>query len=71
MQYILNRNIQPNGDYEVHNLSSGCSWIPLPQNQINLGNHPSCKEAVVYAKSQNPNVKINGCKYCCGACHTS
>lgn len=71
MQYVLNRNVQSNGDYEVHNLSTGCSWMPLPENQINLGIHPSCKEAIAYAKSQYANERINGCKHCCGACHTS
>lgn len=71
MQYVLNKNVQANGDYEVHNLSTGCSWMPKPENQINLGNYPSCREAVAYAKLKFSNARINGCKYCCGACHTS
>lgn len=71
MQYVLNKNVQANGDYEVHNLSTGCSWMPKPENQINLGNHPSCREAVALAKSHNSSLRINGCKYCCGVCHTS
>jgi hypothetical protein len=69
--FILNRNQQANGDHEVHNLTTGCSYMPKPENQINLGQHPSCKEAVAYAKQYWSNVRINGCYYCSYACHTT
>ncbi|ANH68550.1 hypothetical protein [Mitsuaria sp. 7] len=70
-QFIINKNVQANGDYEVHNLSAGCNYMPLPQNQIDLGEHSSCSGAVAAAKKQWPNDRINGCYYCCRACHTT
>jgi len=69
--FVLNKNQQQNGDYEVHNTTTGCTYMPKPENQINLGQHLSCHEAVSYAKSQWSNARINGCYYCCYACHTS
>ena len=69
-QFILNKNQQSNGDYEVHNKTTGCNYLPSVQNQVDLGYHLSCKEAVAYAKSQYPKAKINGCLYCCPTCHT-
>lgn len=71
MQYVLNRNAQPNGDYEIHNGTKGCNWMPSKDNQIDLGSFPSCIEAVVYAKTTYDNHQINGCKFCCEPCHTS
>ena len=69
--FIVNKNQQANGDHEVHNTSTGCSYMPNPENQVNLGFHNSCFEAVALAKAKWPNNKINGCYYCCNACHTS
>lgn len=37
---ILNQNQQANGDHEVHNKSSGCSFMPMQASQIDLGQHP-------------------------------
>ncbi|WP_343224791.1 hypothetical protein [Pelagicoccus sp. SDUM812005] len=70
-QFIINKNQQDNGDYEVHNATSGCQYMPLPQNQVDLGYHASCHGAVLHAKRQWPNERINGCFWCCRACHTS
>lgn len=70
-QFIINSNAQANGDHEVHNSSSGCNYMPRPENQVNLGSHNSCKEAVASAKKQWPQHRINGCYYCCNPCHTS
>jgi len=69
-RFILNQNAQPNGDREVHNASTGCSYMPLLQNQIDLGYHASCHGAVAKAKTHSSG-RINGCFYCCRACHTS
>ncbi|PTU29143.1 hypothetical protein CJD38_17495 [Stenotrophobium rhamnosiphilum] len=69
--FIINRNAQPNGDHEVHNVSTGCSFMPSAESQINLGVYSACHEAVSNAKQQWPSHRINGCYYCCYACHTS
>lgn len=70
-KFIINRNTQANGDNEVHNSTTGCIYMPKSENQIDLGYHNSCKEAVADAKRRWSNNKINGCFYCCNACHTS
>lgn len=70
-KFILNQNQQSNGDYEVHNRTTGCTYMPKVENQIDLGDHITCHGAVAYARGQWPNAKINGCYYCCNSCHTS
>lgn len=70
-RFIINQNAQANGDHEVHNATTGCSYMPNLANQLDLGFHASCKEAVASAKQKWPNNRINGCYYCCKACHTS
>ena len=69
--FIINKNQQANGDHEVHNATTGCIHMPNVENQVNLGYHASCKEAVAKAKQQWPNNRIDGCFYCCPACHKS
>lgn len=70
-KFVINKKQQNNGDHEVHNVTTGCSFMPNPENQIDLGYHNNCKEAVTNAKSKWPNNRINGCYYCCPTCHTS
>ena len=70
-KFIINSNQQSSGDYEVHNKTAGCSFMPKPENQVDLGDHLSCQSAVLHAKRQWPTAKINGCYYCSTACHTS
>ncbi|ECF2367391.1 hypothetical protein E1890_22535 [Salmonella enterica subsp. enterica serovar Mountpleasant] len=69
--YIINKNQQSNGDHEVHNTTTGCSYMPHSDNQIDLGYHASCHGAVSTARQRWPDHKINGCYYCCNPCHTS
>lgn len=64
--YYVNKNEQPTGEHEVHKLS--CSHLPEERNRIYLGSFSSCSEAVREAKKHYDNV--DGCKYCCPACHT-
>lgn len=66
-KYYMNKNAQSNGDHEVH--EEGCSWMPLPQNRLGLGEHASCYTAVAEAKKVDP--YADGCKHCSPACHTS
>ena len=70
-RYVINKNAQANGDHEVHNITNGCNYLPNHENQIDLGYHNSCHEAVAHAKRKWPDYRINGCYYCCNACHTS
>jgi len=69
--FILNKNQQPNGDYEVHNTTTGCSYMPDQSNQIALGWHSDCHSAVNLAKNTYRNTRINGCYWCCPVCHTT
>ncbi len=69
--FIINKNPQSNGDHEVHNATTSCPYMPNSENQIDLGYHSSCREAVTYAIRQWPEHRINGCYYCAKECHTS
>lgn len=69
--FIVNAHQQPNGDHEVHNTTTGCNWMPASHNQVPLGPHPSCHEAVKSVRSIWPHKKINGCIHCCNECHTT
>lgn len=64
LDYYINRNQQPNGDYEVHRY--GCDHGALPANQVYLGKFNNGVEAVAAAKQRFPNeaATINGCAYC-------
>ena len=64
--YYVNKNQQSNGDHEVH--TAGCSWLPLAANRIYLGEFAGCASAVAEAKKHYS--QVNGCYYCCEACHT-
>jgi len=66
-RFCVNSNAQSNGDNEVH--KQGCNWWPSPDNCVDLGDHPTCREAVAKAKLTYQNA--DGCAYCCPECHTS
>lgn len=68
-QYYVNTNAQQNGDHEVH--TDPCPYPPNAANRVDLGWHANCFGAVVSAKQRWPHARINGCYYCCGACHTT
>lgn len=70
-EFVLNNNMQPNGDYEVHNKSAGCLWMPRPENRTHLGQFNDCQTAVLAAKLRRFSDSINGCRFCCPDCHTS
>jgi hypothetical protein len=68
--YCVNVNAQPgSGDHEVHDLASNKGCLPAAVNRIDLGWHPSCREAVTKAKSYFSD--SNGCYYCANDCHTT
>jgi hypothetical protein len=66
--FIVNRNAQSNGDHEVHNTTTGCSFMPNAANQLDLGYHASCHGAVQKAKETY--WQSNGCYWCCPECNT-
>jgi len=73
--YYMNSNQQQNGDYEVH--QDGCAHGAHPNNQLSLGYHSNCRDAVALAiqrygnEATQKNGRINGCYYCSNPCHTS
>ncbi len=65
--YYVNKNAQSgSGDHEVH--TTGCNWLPKPENRIYLGEFYSCHGAVTKAKEYYNDV--NGCYFCANDCHT-
>jgi hypothetical protein len=72
--YYMNKNQQPNGDYEVH--VYGCQHGAHPENWLVLGDYENCQPAVAEAiKRYQTQVtqyggRINGCFYCCNPCNT-
>ena len=65
--FCVNRNAQQTGEHEVHNLDASCPHLPKPENQRDLGSHPSCSEAVMAASELYKNV--DGCAYCAPKCN--
>ena len=65
-KYYVNANAQSTGEHEVH--KEGCSWLPLVNSKIYLGEFVSCHGAVAKARERFSNV--DGCAKCCPACHT-
>ena len=66
--YCVNKNPQPTGEHEVHDLDASCSYLPDYSNRLDLGWHTNCHSAVKKAKEHYNNV--DGCYYCCSDCHT-
>ena len=67
--YCVNKNAQSapeDGEHEVH--TEGCSHPPLSANKDYLGDLSNCHQAITEAKKLYDNV--DGCAYCCPACHT-
>lgn len=66
-KYSVNKNINRNGDHEVH--KEGCPWLPKLEDRKDLGEHSNCDSAVKEAKKHY--IHVNGHRYCSKACHTS
>jgi hypothetical protein len=65
--YFVSAKNQANGDHEVH--TEACGLLPEREHCIELGEFPSCCNAVVAATRYFPHV--DGCFYCCRECHKS
>jgi len=60
------------GQYEVHNLSRGCSLLSVEVFRQPLGEFLICHSALEFVRRQNgPSLIFNGCAYCCNECHTT
>lgn len=69
--FIVNNNPQINGEHEVHNLTTGCLYLPRLESQIPLGEYASGLEAVRVASVRWPLRRINGCSHCAPEGHTA
>ena len=65
--YCVNRRSRSNGEHEVHNLDSGCPYLPDILNQIPLGHHETCATALQAACLLFDTA--NGCYNCATECH--
>lgn len=68
--YVLNAR-EYDGHHEVHNADVHCEsdTYPLLVNQINLGWHNNCADAIDWAEAKYPSWDIDGCYYCTN-CHS-
>jgi len=66
MRYYVNKKAQEGGEHEVHR--EGCSYLPLVENRLDLGDFATCHPAVAEARKHYTNV--DGCYYCSIECHT-
>ena len=62
-KYYLNRNMQDNGDMELH--AEDCEYLPKEKNQILIGEFDNANDAVAAARK-----KIDGCSICSREAHT-
>ena len=67
-RYCVNKNAQPTGEHEVHNLDIGCIFLPAPRNQQPLGDCEDCSEAIT--RAQEYYSIVDSCAYCTPECHT-
>ncbi len=68
-QYCVNKNAQPNGDHEVHDVSVFRTCLPIPSNRMDLGWHADCAAALRQAKTYY-GASVDGCAECAPQCHT-
>jgi hypothetical protein len=65
--YYIDTNVQDNGDHEVH--KSNCTFMPVQQHRLFLGDFNNCQDALKEAKKTFPTT-ADGCPYCCPDCDT-
>lgn len=74
-KYILNRNRQDSQsglNYELHNETASCEYLPHHQNRLDVGYFNSCHQAMAAARQKYPQYasSIDGCRWCSPDCHT-
>lgn len=63
--YYVNKNAQSDGYHEVH--ETDCTQGANLENQQSVGWHSDCHGAVT--KARESYTYVDGCAYCCAACH--
>lgn len=63
--YYVNKNAKTTGEHEVH--TESCHHLPNKENIIRLGFFKNCNQAIREAEKLYDNV--DGCFFCCLACH--
>ncbi len=66
--YCVNKDAQPNGDHEVHDVTARQPCLPAATNRQDLGYHSSCSGAVQAARRYF--IQVDGCAICAPDCHT-
>lgn len=67
--FYCNLHEDSHGLHEVH--TSQCSYLPLPENRVEIGNFYTCREAIqaLETANQGKGFTFDGCFYCCRPCH--
>ena len=65
--YVYNKNKWDGKYHEVH--TTECGYRPKLENQVSLGWHATCKQAILNAQSLTGQFDFDGCKHCCKECH--
>ncbi len=65
-KYYVNKEAQSSGEHEVHR--EDCTHLPISRNQHFLGYYIDCYDAL--RKAREKYTEVDGCFYCCPACHT-
>jgi hypothetical protein len=75
-KYILNSNQQDSAsgkNNELHDETpDACNRLPKQSNKLDVGHYSNCHEAMAAARAKYPSMSstIDGCFWCCPACHT-
>lgn len=65
--YYYNKNLDKNGNHEVH--TSECSYLPAVHNRAMIGYLNDCHSAIQRAKQDTGKTNFDGCYHCCHPCH--
>lgn len=65
--YYYNKNIDKNGNHEVH--SRDCSYLPDIHNRMHIGYAANCSSAIRKAKIDTGKSNFDGCYHCSYECH--
>lgn len=59
----MNKKPRSSGEHEVHNIND-CQCLPDVEDRYTLGLFKTCQDALEFARSFRPELKIDGCQYC-------
>jgi len=67
--FCVNKTAQPNGDHEVHNVTTSVFCLPPPPQRQDLGDHWHASSAVQEAGRHWQ--QVTGCPWCAPECRES